>query len=186
MRRKKYLKESAKFYFEDDDFWKFDDVDIDEAGKKNDEWVDDIWGDDEQEEKLDESLIDELLKDVKGRVSKSERTLFKKDDKFETREEDSWGEEIEDEDKYEEWHETNLRPILNRKLYDAFMNLRGVGTGFKIKLAEFLVELIESFKKESAGKIKNELIQTGKVKTVLANRIIQIAQRILSSHSQSK
>jgi len=176
------LKESANFYFEDDDFWKFDDVEGNEPKREEDEWVDDIWGDDEQEEQLGESLIDELLRDVKEKASKFKETLFKRKDTFEKGDEDDfWGEEIEDEEEYKKWHESNLRPILNQQLYHAFMDLKGVGTNFKIKLAEFLVELIRAFKGESKGKIKNELLQTGKVKTVLAKRIVEIAQKLLKS-----
>jgi hypothetical protein len=153
MRRKKYLKESANFYFEDDDFWKFDDVEGNEPRKEEDEWVDDIWGDDEQEEQLGESLIDELLGDIKKRVSKR-NVEGMKDSSFEENAGNS-----EDERK----HAESLRPILNKELYQAFKELK-ISIPAKINLAQFFVNFVRGLKGKNAAWIERNLTR-GAIRT---------------------
>ena len=153
MRRKRYLKESANFYFEDDDFWKFDDVEGNEPEREKDEWVNDIWGDDEQEEQLGESLIDELLRDIKKRAGKK-NVEGMGDSSFEENTGDS-----EDARK----HEESLRPILNKELYQAFKELK-ISIPAKVNLAQFFVNFVRGLKGKNAAWIERNLTR-GTIRT---------------------
>jgi hypothetical protein len=153
MRRKKYLKESANFYFEDDDFWKFDDVEESEPKNEKDDWVEDIWGDDEQEEQLGESLIDELLGDIKKRAGGKNVGEIK----------GSSFEENTDDSEEERKHAESLRPILNKELYQAFRELK-ISIPAKVNLAQFFVNFVRGLKGKNAAWIERNLTK-GTVRT---------------------
>jgi hypothetical protein len=141
MRRKKYLKENANFYFEDDDFWKFDDVSTggDEVDDKDDEWMEDIWGDSWKEDNLGESEIDLLLRDLK---SKAAPIGFEKKVRSGGNFPSKSGDNEDDEVKALK----NWRNILKVELPKAFTEWHA-SNKYKLDIARFYLNLIEDISK---------------------------------------